>query len=107
MRISDEGHYISLAEVKNLLENEEDLKEEQRDALEHAKEFSKLELSEAKYLAEELSKLELPENLIYEIINILPQDTDAVISVLSADRSKLKDEIIKKVLGAVLRHSKE
>jgi DNA-directed RNA polymerase subunit F len=107
MRISDEGHYISLAEVKNLLENEEDLKEEQRDALEHAKEFSKLELNEAKDLAEELSKLELTENLIYEIINILPQDTDAVISVLSADRSKLKDETIRKVLDAVLRHSKE
>jgi len=96
MRISDEGHYISLAEVKNLLENEEDLKEEQRDALEHAKGFSKLELNDAKDLAEELSKLELTENLIYEIINILPQDTDAVISVLSADRSKLKDETIKK-----------
>jgi len=86
MRASKEGRYLTLAEVKELL-GEEELNDVQKLALEHSREFSKLGVKEAKALTKELSELDLPENIVCKLVDILPSDTDTIITVLSTERS--------------------
>ncbi len=68
--------YVSLTEVKNLLEKEEKNREltyEQKLALEHAKHFAKLGITKAKKMVSELLELErISEPFAYKIIDILP-----------------------------------
>jgi len=107
MKLSKEGRYLLLAEVKELLSKEEEPKEVHRLALEHANAFTKLSVEEAKELAGELSKLDLPENIICKLVDILPSDTDTVITILSTDRSRIQENLISKTLETVLKYVKE
>lgn len=107
MRVSKEGRCLTLAEVKELLGGEEVLKDVQKLALEHAKEFSKLGVEEAKALTKELSELDLPESIVCKIVDILPHDTDVIITILSTEKSRIKEDLINKVLEIVSRYAKE
>ncbi|MDY6985475.1 MAG: hypothetical protein SVE93_03605 [Candidatus Thermoplasmatota archaeon] len=106
MKVSKEGRYLTLAEVKELL-GEETLNDVQKLALEHAKEFSKLGVKEAKALTKELSELDLPENIVCKIVDILPQDTDTIITILSTEKSRIKEDLINKVLEIILKYTTE
>jgi DNA-directed RNA polymerase subunit F len=107
MKLSNEGHYLTLAEVQGLLSEEKELNDVQRLALEHARGFNKLDVKEAETLRKELSKLNLPDKLVCKIVDILPEDTDTVIAILSTDRSRIQENVIKQVLEIALKHVKE
>ena len=97
--------YVSLAEVKNLLEKEQKNREltyEQNLALEHAKHFSQLGITKANKMASELMKIErISEPFAYKIVDILPMHPDEVRSIFAKERFTLEDNEIKKILKIV------
>lgn len=100
--------YLSLAEVKNLLEKEakkRELSYEQNLALEHAKHFSQLTMTKAKKMADELMKLErISEPFAYKIVDILPMHPDEVRAIFAKERFTLEDDEIKKILKMVEKY---
>lgn len=101
--------YVSLAEVKNLLEKEEKKREltyEQKLALEHAKHFSKLSVLKTKKMAEELIKLErITQPFAYKIIDILPKHPEEVRAIFAKERFTLEDAEVKKIIKIVENYS--
>ena len=97
--------YISLTEVKNLLEKEEKNREltyEQKLALEHAKHFAKLGITKAKKMVSELLELErISEPFAYKIIDILPSHPEEVRAIFAKERFTLEDSEVKKILKIV------
>jgi DNA-directed RNA polymerase subunit F len=100
--------YVSLAEVKNLLEKEEKVREltyEQKLALEHAKHFAKLGVTIVKKMAEELLKLErISEPFAYKIIDILPMRPEEVRAIFAKERFTLEDSEVKKIIKIVEKY---
>ncbi len=101
--------YVSLAEVKNLLEKEEKKRElsyEQKLALEHAKHFSKLAITKANTMVEELVKLErITEPFAYKIADILPKHPEEVRAIFAKERFTLEDDEVKKIIKIVEKYS--
>jgi DNA-directed RNA polymerase subunit F len=98
--------FVSLAEVKNMLQKaQKERKEmlyEQKIALEHAQKFAKLPLSKTKELIKELSKIEkLEKKHIYKIADLLPTHEDDVKIIFAKERVILNDEDIKNILEIV------
>lgn len=100
--------YVSLAEVKNLLEKEEKNREltyEQKLALEHAKHFAKIGVSKAKKMADELLKLDrITEPFAYKIIDILPMHPEEVRAIFAKERFTLEDDEVKKIIKIVEKY---
>ncbi len=103
--MEDKVRYVSLAEVKNLLEKEEKKREltyEQKLALEHAKHFAKLGLTKSKKMADELVTIDrITEPFAYKIVDILPMHPDEVRAIFAKERFTLEDDEIKKILKIV------
>lgn len=103
--MEDKVRYVSLAEVKNLLEKEEKKREltyEQKLALEHAKHFAKLGLTKSKKMADELVTIDrITEPFAYKIVDILPMHPDEVRAIFAKERFTLEDNEIKKILKIV------
>ncbi|UCE72798.1 MAG: hypothetical protein JSV56_07115 [Methanomassiliicoccales archaeon] len=97
--------YVSLAEVKNLLEKEEKKREltyEQKLALEHAKHFSKIGTTKAKKMVKELMEIErITEPSAYKIVDILPMHPEEVRAIFAKERFTLEDKEIKKIIKIV------
>lgn len=98
------------AEAKRLLEDRkkevEELKYEQKNALDILKKFIKIDAKEAEELIAELQKIEkLRERQIIAIVNSLPKDTDDLRTVLQKEYSSLSDEEINLILQAVKKTS--
>jgi DNA-directed RNA polymerase subunit F len=104
MRIVNKGEFLSLAEVIKILEKEKELTPEQRAALEHAKECTNLGVKDAKKLVGELRTLKLPDSIVYKIVDILPEDVETVVSILSTQRSRIKEEIVKDILSITKKY---
>ena len=104
----EEVKYISLAEVKNLLEKEQKKREltyEQNLALDHAKHFTQLGVTKAKKMASELLKIErISEPLAYKIVDILPMHPDEVRAIFAKERFTLEDSEIKKIIKIVEKY---
>ena len=100
--------YVSLAEVKNLLEKEakkRELSYEQKLALEHAKHFAKLGVTKAKQMADQLMKIErIIEPFAYKIVDILPMHPDEVRAIFAKERFTLEDKEIKKIIEIVEKY---
>jgi DNA-directed RNA polymerase subunit F len=100
--------YVSLAEVKNLLEKEEKNREltyEQKLALEHAKHFAKIGVSKTKKMVDELLKLErISEPFAYKIIDILPMHPEEVRAIFAKERFTLEDSEVKKIIKIVEKY---
>ncbi len=98
-----EEEYLSLAEVKNLLEKEKEartnLSQEQQYALQHSQLFSKLGVMKARELVKEL--LDIPmlglANAV-KIADVLPTNADDLRAVLAKERFALSKEDTEKVL---------
>lgn len=100
--------YLSLAEVKSILEKEEKKRElsyEQNLALDHAKHFAKLGVTKARKMSEELMKIErITEPFANKIVDILPMHPDEVRAIFAKERFTLEDKEIKKIIGIVEKY---
>ncbi|UCG70052.1 MAG: RNA polymerase [Thermoplasmata archaeon] len=100
--------YLSLAEVKNILEKEEKKRElsyEQNLALDHAKHFAKLGVTKARKMAEELMKIErITEPFANKIVDILPLHPDEVRAIFAKERFTLEEKEIKKIIEIVEKY---
>ena len=96
---------VSLAEVKNLLLKEEKKREltyEKRYALDHAKIYSSLSISNTNKLVKELCKVErLTEIHALKICEVLPQNREELQPIFTKERFVLDDDTIKKILNIV------
>lgn len=100
--------YVSLSEVKTLLEKEEKKREltyEQKLALEHAKHFAKINVTKAKKMAQELTELDrITEPFAYKIVDILPLHPEEVRAIFAKERFTLEDSEIKKIIKIVEKY---
>ena len=107
MVISDDDFsYVSLSEVKNLLQKVEKEREtllyEQRIALEHAQKFAKLPANKTEELIKKLMELEkIREIHAYKIADLLPTTKDKVQSIFAKERINITDKDIKEILDLV------
>lgn len=105
----EEEQYLSLAQVKALLEQEErerrDLTQEQRYALTHAQMFAKLGLKEMVELMAQLMQVEMmtPANA-YKLADLLPTHPDDVRAVFAKERFSLSKEDVDRVVEIVAKY---
>ena len=104
-----EEDYMSLAEVKNLLEKEKEargsLSPEQTAALQHVQLFSRLGVTKAKELIKELQEIPMMtlSNAI-KIVDILPNHPDDIRAILAKERFALSKEDTERVLQTVAKY---
>jgi len=102
----EQEQYLTLAEVKALLEREErdrkELSMEQRYALTHAQTFAKLSPGDTQKLIAELMKVEMmtPANA-YKLADLLPTHPDDVRAVFAKERFSLSKEDVDLVVQIV------
>jgi len=100
--------YVSIAEVKKILEKEQknrELSSEQKFALEHAQKFAKLSLTKTNALIEELRKIEkIPEPVLYKIADLLPAHPDDMNVIFAKERIALDKEEIDHILDIVKKY---
>ncbi len=101
-----EKEFVSLPEVKNILKKipKDIITYEQKTALEHAEKFSKITQTEARKLFKELKALEmrkLKDELIIQIINIMPKDMDSLKLVLKSSKISFNEEELKKIFDII------
>ncbi len=103
--MAEEGRFVSLAEVLRMLEEESKKRElgyEQKLALSHAQQFSKLSVEDSERLRAELCKNPyISEALAYKIIEILPSTPDDVRVLFAKERHTLTAEETAAILEAV------
>jgi len=106
--IDPEGRFVSLAEVKALLtqdEKDRELSYDKRVALEHAKMFAPLPPSKTKELVKKMEKMERVSMAhATKIAEILPRDVDELRPIFAKDRFTLEQDEIDAILEAVLKY---
>ncbi|MDD5417412.1 MAG: hypothetical protein PHW96_00810 [Candidatus Nanoarchaeia archaeon] len=98
---------IPIVEVKGLIGKRKDYTYEQKLALEHAKEFSKISEKNAKSLGEELAKLEirrLKDKDIVKIIDMMPKSVDELKVILSSSTTPMTKEEMTSVIEIVKKY---
>jgi len=104
---------LTLAEAKNILNKikrartkEEELRYEQRRALEHANKFAKIDAKSSRTLVNQLLKLEkMKENIAIRIADIMPKTRDELRSIYAKERYTLGEEELEQILNLVKKHS--
>ncbi|MDI6916978.1 MAG: RNA polymerase Rpb4 family protein [Thermoplasmatales archaeon] len=100
--------YVSIAEVKKILEKEQkdrELSPEQKFALEHTQKFAKLNLVKTNALIEELRKIEkMPEPVAYKIADLLPTHPDDIKVIFAKERVTLDKEETERILDIVKKY---
>lgn len=105
--VVEQGRLVSLAEVKQMLEEAAETREEmtyeQKIALEHARRFARLEPKKAEGLVKDLQKAfpDLDPAYAYKIADLVPQHPDDVRSILQRSGLDLSDDDCEKVLESV------
>ncbi len=102
-----EEKYVSLPEVKEILEPIEEKTIEQKKALRHAKAFSKLKKEKAMELKKELEGLEmrkLKEHHVAKIIDILPKDMEDLKLILEDSVTSFTAEELQKIFEVVSKY---
>jgi len=104
-----EEEYLTLAEIKNLLEKEKDargaLSREQQYALQHSQLFSKLGVTKTRELIKEL--MDIPLMTIPNAVKIadaLPANADDVRAIMAKERFALSKEDTDKVLQLAAKY---
>ena len=86
-------------------EGENEISYEQKLAIEHLKKFTKLSKDKALKLAEEISNVvKLSEEILVQIVDILPQTKDEIRTILAAEKFSLKEEEINKILEIIKKY---
>ncbi len=101
--------YLSLAEVKEILEREKqergELGPEQAYSLAHAVAFSKLDAQEARPLLQDLLKLQAMSPLAaYKITDLMPTHMDDVRSIFAKERVVPDKAEVERILEMVVKH---
>jgi DNA-directed RNA polymerase subunit F len=100
--MAEEEKLATLAEVKNLLakdEKEGNLTYEKRLALEHAKQFATLSVTQNKQMISQLIKMErVSDSIAYKIAELLPQHPDEVRPIFAKERFTLEEDEIKQII---------
>jgi DNA-directed RNA polymerase subunit F len=103
-----EERYVTLAEVKQLIDTEAQARElaaDQKLALDHATKVSKLEVSEAKKLQAELSQLGfVSDALCSKIVDFMPTHSDDIRVLFSKERMVLDKKYIEQILSTVAKY---
>ncbi len=98
--------YLTLAEIREELENEQkqrdELLAEQKLALEHAKKFSKLSEANAAKLVKKLMENEkVNEPLAVKIVDLMPSHNDDLQALFAKERTSLTKEEMDQILETV------
>ncbi len=103
MRVLKERYIPDAMALKYLEEKEkEELKYEQKNALDHLKKFVKIDSKQAEKLMKELEKIKsLRDRHIAAIINFLPEDKEELKIVLHKDFNLLKEEEVNQILEII------
>ncbi len=106
--MEDEARTVSLAEALRMLEKEAEKRElgyEQKLALAHAQQFSRLKVEDSEKLKAELMKNEhMNESVAYKIVETLPNHPDDIRVIFSKERHTLTPTEIDAILEAVRKH---
>jgi DNA-directed RNA polymerase subunit F len=112
--VVEEGHLVSLAEVKTMLEKAQkerlaasiELTYEQKIALEHARRFSRVSTAIAKKIVADVRAAfpDVEEKFAVRVADLLPQHADDVRAIFQKSRHELKDDELGKVLAIVDEH---
>lgn len=101
--------YLTLAEIKELLEKEQEVRVltmEQNYALEHATKFARINAKDARKLVEELTEIEqVTEALACKIVDLMPQHEDEVNAVFLKERTMIDDSAISEILDKVKKYA--
>ncbi|HEV8595347.1 MAG TPA: RNA polymerase Rpb4 family protein [Thermoplasmata archaeon] len=107
--MEEEEQYVTLAEIKALLEREEkerkDLSMEQKYALTHAQTFARITTDQSTALVAELMKVEMmtPGNA-YKLADLLPTHPEDVRAVFAKERFSLSKEDVDLVVQIVSKY---
>lgn len=106
---AEEGRMVSLAEVKMMLiqaqQEREELTYEQKLALEHSLRFSRLDPDSAKKLIADLQD-EIPEitpTYAYKVADLCPVERDDVRAIFAKSRITIGDDQVDKIIETVLK----
>lgn len=100
---------VSIAEVKEILEKESELRDlsmEQKYAMEHAQKFSRLDSKKSRKLINELMKeLEiLNEPLATKLADLMPTEAEDIKIVFAKERANIQKKDIEKILDIVEKY---
>jgi DNA-directed RNA polymerase subunit F len=100
--------YLTLAEVKELLEKEggkRELNEYQKYASSHAQQFSKMDGKTARKLVNDLMKIDpITEPIACKLADLMPQSLDELRAILTKERFTLENEASEAVLEVVRKY---
>lgn len=104
---------IPLSEVKNIIEtnkkeNKKDLNFRENKVIEYTNIFCKIKPKESTQLKEEISNLNiarLKERHIIKIIDMLPEDVEALKSVFAGEELTLKTEDLNKIIEITKKYA--
>lgn len=103
-----EERYVTLSEVKEILENagsKRELSADQKLALDHASKCAKLSSDKAKELQAELQKLGfVSDALCAKIADILPTHPDDIRVLFSKERMVLEKKFVEEILSTVRKY---
>jgi len=86
-------------------EGEEEVRYEQRKALEHASKFAKLGVEDTKALISDLMELEkMNNNIAVRIADLMPRSKNEVRAIYAKEQFTLSEEDIEEILDRVARY---
>ncbi len=103
----EEGRLVTLAEVKQMLEqaqeDREELTYEQKIAMEHARRFARLDVATAQKLVADVKAAfpEMEEKYAVRIADLVPQHPEDVAGILQKARMDLSEDDLAKVVAIV------
>jgi len=108
---------LTLAEAKEILvtltermkeaegREEEEVRYEQRKALEHASKFAKLDVEDSKALISDLMKLKkMNNNIAVRITDLMPRSKNEVRAIYAKEQFTLSEEDIEEILDCIARY---
>ncbi|MCE5295618.1 MAG: RNA polymerase Rpb4 family protein [Euryarchaeota archaeon] len=103
-----EERYVSLAEVKEMLETESakrELTPEQKLSLDHASKFAKIEVKKARKLREELCEIDfIAPAMAAKIVDLMPTHVEDVRILFTKERLVLDKKQIEQILKLVEKY---
>ena len=100
--------YLTLAEIRELLEKEAEVRPltmEQNYALEHAIKFSRISAKDARKLVNELVEISQVSNpLACKIVDLMPQHEEEVEAVFLKERITIDGEVVSQILDKVSQY---
>jgi DNA-directed RNA polymerase subunit F len=104
-----ESKPVPMAIAKEIMltrEKKGELSYEQKIATEHLKKFTKLSKEEAEKLMEEISSVtKLSDEVLVQIVDILPKTPEELRVILSMEKFSLREDEINKILEIIKKYA--